>query len=147
MRKIVVALTVLLTCSGLLLTFGESIGLEIRAVQWVSIGHIWGGVFFLVVFPLYAWDHISTNRAMLRRFVPLTLSGVVQTASAIVLILTGVVLFLYGGQAWLALRQWHHWVTYPLAGALTLHFLLPKGTVRKTEKESGPSRADPEKSA
>ena len=135
MRKIVVAMTVLLTLSGLLLTFGGPIGLEIGAgngtgkgiVKWLSIAHIWGGLLFLVIFPLYAWDHISTNRAMLRRFVPLTLSGVIQTTSAVALILTGVVLFLYGAQAWLALRQWHHWLTYPLAGALTLHFLLPKG--------------------
>ena len=139
MRKIVVAMTVLLTCTGLLLAFGGVIGLEIGVgngtgngtgkgiVKWLSIAHIWGGLLFLVIFPLYAWDHISTNRAMLRRFVPLTLSGVIQTTSAVALILTGVVLFLYGAQAWLALRQWHHWLTYPLAGALMLHFLLPKG--------------------
>ena len=131
MRKIVIAMTVLLTCSGLLLAFGGAVGLEIGVVKWLSIGHIWGGLFFVVVFPLYAWDHISTNRAMLRRFGPLTLSGLLQTASATVLILTGVVLFLYGTQAWLGLRQWHHWFTYPLVGALTLHFLVPKAAIRK----------------
>ena len=126
MRKIVISLAAGLVLTGLALVFAPGLGLPLRDAPWVSLLHIWGGWFFAVTFPLYAVDHISQHRRWLRRAAPLTLSGSLQAISALVLILSGALLFLYAEQAWATLRAWHHWWTYPLAGALLVHFISPK---------------------
>ena len=141
MRKIVVGMVIVLTASGLLVGFGGPLGLGVGPVKWLSIGHIWIGIFFLVLFPLYAWDHIKANRAWLRKWSGVTLTGTVQTLSAVLLILTGVVLYVYGVQTWPQVRQWHHWLTYPLVVAVATHYLLPKGTPRKTSHPPAPQNA------
>ncbi len=126
MRKIVIALTAVLTVSGLLAGFGGALGLAVGPVKWLFIAHIWVGFFFIVLFPLYAWDHISANRRWLRRPAAVTFTGSVQVLCAALLIVTGAVLYLYGTQTWQAVRDWHHWLTYPLAAAIAVHYLSPK---------------------
>ena len=74
----------------------------------------------------YAWDHISHNRAWLRRLRGVTLSGGVQTVSAALLMLSGVVLLLYGDQVWPLLRTTHHVLTYSLLASIGLHYLFRK---------------------
>ena len=66
MRKIVLLLTVLLTLSGLVLAWFAPLELDPALRKWISLLHIWVGVLFLVVFTMYAWDHISANRRWLR---------------------------------------------------------------------------------
>lgn len=127
MRKIVVAMTVLLTVTGLALVMAGWVGAEWRDGSLVALAHIWGGLFFLVIFPLYAWDHIMAHRNRLRSWGGLSISGVVQSTAAAVIILSGVVLYLYGDQTWNGLRNLHHWPTYPLVAALAAHYLSPKG--------------------
>lgn len=126
MRKIVLILAAALALTGLALTLlpGETLPPAWRKA--FSLLHIWGGQFFIVVFALYAWDHISTNRRWLRRARGVTLSGATQTLAAAVIIGTGVVLLLYGEQAWEALRTAHHWLTYLMAASIVAHFLSPK---------------------
>ncbi len=126
MRKIVLILTALLAATGLALTFYAAMGLDPGWRKGLSLAHIWGGVFFLVMFSLYAWDHISANRRWLRRTAPVTFTGVAQAAAAAVIILTGLVLLLYGNVAWPLLRAAHHWLTYLLLASIGLHFLSKK---------------------
>ena len=126
MRKIVVGMTLLLAVTGVALVVAGAFGREWRGGSLVSLVHIWGGLFFAVIFPLYAWDHIQANRRWLRAWSWVSASGVVQAAAAVLIILTGITLYLYGAQAWAWLRDLHHWPTYPLVAALAVHYLSPK---------------------
>ena len=126
MRKIVLILIAGLTLTGLPLAYGWIVGGHSAGERAVLLAHIWGGVGFLVAFPLYAWDHIGTNRHWLRRVAPVTASGLGQLTLGALLILSGVVLLAYGDQVWPALRAFHHWVTYGLLAALAAHYLSPK---------------------
>ena len=122
MRRIVLIVIALLTASGLVLAWFAPLEQDAALRKWVSLFHIWVGVFFLVAFTMYAWDHISANRHWLRIAALVTATGVIQTTAALLIILTGVVLLLYGNVAWSALRIVHHWLTYPLALSIALHF-------------------------
>ena len=126
MRKIVLLLTVLLTLSGLVLAWFAPLELDPALRKWISLLHIWVGVLFLVVFTMYAWDHISANRHWLRIAALVTATGVTQTFSAVVIILTGIVLLLYGNVAGATLRGLHHWFSYALAASIALHFFSRK---------------------
>lgn len=126
MRKLVVLATLLLAATGLLVTFAHLTDPIAGLQKAVVLAHIWVGVAYLVIFPLYAWDHVSANRRWLKVFRSLTVSGVVQLASGIVALLTGLVLLAYGGAFLRGLRDVHHWVTYPILAALVWHVVSPK---------------------
>jgi hypothetical protein len=126
MRRALLLLIAVLVVSGLPLV---PIAGGDAAPGWrkaLALLHIWGGLFFLVLFPLYAWDHVRANRAWLSRWAWVTGSGVTQLASGSLLLLSGLLLLLYQSQAWTALRTLHHGLTYVLLGALIIHFLARK---------------------
>ena len=126
MRKIVLFMIAALTLTGMPIAYGwlaaSRGGWERAAVLF----HLWGGVFFLAIFPLYAWDHVSTHRRWLSRVRQVTASGLVQLVTGALVALSGVVILLYGEHAWRVLRDFHHWVGYPLLLALGAHFLASK---------------------
>ena len=62
----------------------------------ISLLHIWAGLFFLVIFPMYAWDHIRGHADRLRTFTLVTVSGILQFFTGLGLILSGIILLLYG---------------------------------------------------
>jgi hypothetical protein len=126
MRRLVLLTIVVLTATGLPVAFGWLPPPRPGWSKAIVLLHLWGGVFFLVIFPLYAWDHISANRRWLRRLAGVTVSGAVQALSGALLIGSGVLLLLYGDQVWQALRAWHHELTYPLLAALAVHYLSRK---------------------
>ena len=126
MRKLVLLTTVMLTLTGLVITYVDMLAMVVDWRKWVALLHIWAGVLFLVIFTLYAWDHISMNRHWLRIFSPVTITGVLQTMAAVVMILSGVVLLLYGEASWPTLRGFHHWLTYVLALSILTHYLSRK---------------------
>ena len=126
MRKILLALIAALTLSGMPIAYGWIAAARGGWEKASVLLHIWGGVFFLVIFPLYAWDHVRANRRWLARLRGMTVSGAVQLAAGALLALSGALLLLYGEQVWRALREFHHWVGYPLLLALAAHFLSPK---------------------
>ena len=126
MRKIVLILTAFLSLTGLVLTFYAAAGFDPGWRKAASLAHIWGGVLFLVMFSLYAWDHVMANRHWLRIPALVTFTGAWQTLAAAVLMATGIVLLLYGNVAWVMLRNLHHWLTYALLASITLHFLSRK---------------------
>ncbi|MDH4121759.1 MAG: hypothetical protein OEV94_08665 [Deltaproteobacteria bacterium] len=131
MRKLIVGLVAILSLTGMALTgsgesWGFGSGFSEQGSKAASLGHIWLGLLFTLLFPLYLADHLKKNRAWLRRFCWLTGSGLTQLAAGSLLVLTGLGLLLYGQAAWEALREAHEWLTWPMAGAMTLHFLSPK---------------------
>ncbi len=126
MRKLVVLATLVLAATGLPITFAHLTDPVAGLQKAVALAHIWVGVAYLVIFPLYAWDHVSANRRWLKVLRSLTVSGVVQLASGIFALLTGLVLLAYGGAFLRGLRDVHHWVTYPILAALLWHWLSPK---------------------
>lgn len=128
MRTILLLLIGWLALTGVALVFGDPLGLP--GSGWekaLSLGHIWGGLLFLVIFPMYAWDHVRANRAWLRVLAGVTASGLTQLTAGVLLAVTGLVLLAYGEAAWTLLRDGHHWLTYLLLAALVGHYLSPKG--------------------
>ncbi len=126
MRQLVVVATLLLALTGLAVTYAL-IPVDLSGTRKaVVLAHIWLGVAYLVIFPLYAWDHVRANRHWLGVVRATTISGLVQLTCGTVLLLTGLVLLAYGGAWLLGLRGVHHWLTYPLLAALAWHFLSPK---------------------
>ena len=95
MRKLVVLICVFLIISGLLLSFPEwNLWLEYQ--ELLVLFHIWLGFFFMVVFPMYAWDHIRTHQQRLKTISLISLTGGVQFLTGIGLIFSGLILMLYG---------------------------------------------------
>lgn len=126
MRKIILVLIVLLSITGLGVGFKGWLGLDPDLSHGLSLVHYWMGLLFLVVFPLYAYDHISHHRRWLRRARLVTFSGGVQATAGALLILTGLVLIAYGVQSWLVARHVHNWLTYVILGSVLLHYTARK---------------------
>ena len=126
MRRIVIVLSAVLAVTGLLLGFGGPLGLVRDVTRALSLAHYWLGLLFLVMFPLYAWDHIRANRHWLTALRLVTLSGALQTLAAALLMLSGVVLIVYVREAWPAVRSLHHALTYVLAASVGVHYLARK---------------------
>jgi len=135
-RKILLGVTFTLTATGILVWFSPSSEARGVAQKIFALAHIWLGVAYLVVFPLYAWDHVSKNRHWLTAWRSLTASGVLQLTSGALILQTGLVLLLYGGAFVLGLRSLHFWLTFPLVAGLAWHYLSPK-------RWEGPAKADP----
>ena len=48
-----------------------------------SLLHIWAGVFFIVIFPMYAWDHIRGHADRLRNFTLVMAFGKLQLRTSV----------------------------------------------------------------
>ena len=125
MRKLVVLSCVFLILSGILLAYP-------RLFPWAdestvtSLLHIWAGFFFLVIFPMYAWDHILGHADRLRKFSLVTLSGILQFFTGIGLMISGIPLVLFAAEVLYFPREIHLVLTFVLAVSLILHKLSRK---------------------
>ena len=120
MRKLVVLICVFLIISGLFLSFPEwNLWLEYQ--EFLVLFHIWLGFFFMVVFPMYAWDHIRTHRQRLKTLSFISLTGGVQFLAGIGLIFSGLILILYGSEGLLLASNSHELLTYALILTLIFH--------------------------
>ena len=120
MRKLVVLICVFLIISGLLLSFPEwNLWLEYQ--ELLVLFHIWLGFFFMVVFPMYAWDHIRTHRQRLKTLSLISLTGGVQFLTGIGLIFSGLILMLYGSEGLVLASNSHELLTYALILTLIFH--------------------------
>ena len=120
MRKLVVLICVFLIISGLLLSFPEwNLWLEYH--ELLVLFHIWLGFFFMVVFPMYAWDHIRTHRQRLKTLSLISLTGGVQFLTGIGLIFSGLILMLYGSEGLILASNSHELLTYALILTLIFH--------------------------
>ncbi|HCP33817.1 MAG TPA: hypothetical protein DIT94_05480 [Deltaproteobacteria bacterium] len=120
MRKLIVLICVFLIISGLLLSFPEwNLWLEYQ--ELLVLFHIWLGFFFMVVFPMYAWDHIRTHRQRLKTLSLISLTGGVQFLTGIGLIFSGLILMLYGSEGLILASNSHELLTYALILTLIFH--------------------------
>ena len=120
MRKLFVLICVFLIISGLFLSFPEwNLWLEYQ--ELLVLFHIWLGFFFMVVFPMYAWDHIRTHRQRLKTLSLISLTGGVQFLTGIGLIFSGLILVLYGSEGLILASNSHELLTYVLILTLIFH--------------------------
>jgi hypothetical protein len=129
MRKLVVGSSIFLILSGFVLSWNlvsmQSLVPLDEEDLFVSLLHIWVGFFFIVIFPMYAWDHIYTHRRRLRQFSWTLLSGSLQLLSGIGLVLTGIILLFYGDALELP-TSLHYGLTFVLVVSILAHFWVPK---------------------
>lgn len=128
MRKLVVWSCVFLIISGLDLHYKvllEELA-ELSGFSVISALHIWTGIFFTVIFPMYAWDHIQKHREHLQRLSWISISGAIQLLSGIGIIGSGLVLLLYGSNKLMFSTELHFILTFVLAGSLVAHFFTKK---------------------
>ncbi|MED5241912.1 MAG: hypothetical protein VYA66_08240, partial [SAR324 cluster bacterium] len=83
--------------------------------------HIWVGFFFMVIFPMYSWDHIRGHAKRLKKPSLVTASGIVQFFSGLGLIFTGIPILLYGTDVLELLSGMHLGFTFVLSGVFVLH--------------------------
>ena len=125
MRKLVVLSCVFLTLSGILLTYPEIFPWAEESTA-VSLLHIWAGIFFIVIFPLYSWDHIKGHSDRLRKISLSTATGIIQFIAGIGLIVSGILLVLYSADVFDLPRDIHLFLTFVLALSLILHKISEK---------------------
>ena len=92
----------------------------------VSLLHIWAGIFFIVIFPLYSLDHIRGHSDRLKFFSLVTSTGVLQFFSGLGLIISGIPLLLYSADVLEFPRDIHMILTFVLALSLILHKISEK---------------------
>jgi hypothetical protein len=92
----------------------------------VSLLHIWAGIFFIVIFPLYSWDHIKGHSNRLRKISLVTATGVLQFFAGMGLIISGIPLLLYSADVLEFPRDIHLILTFVLALSLILHKISEK---------------------
>ena len=92
----------------------------------VSLLHIWAGIFFIVIFPLYSWDHIKGHSDRLRKISLVTATGVFQFFAGMGLIISGIPLLLYSADVLEFPRDVHMILTFVLALSLILHKISEK---------------------
>ena len=95
--------------------------LGIKESSATSLLHIWAGVFFIVIFPMYAWDHIRGHADRLRNLTLVMASGILQFFTGLGLIISGIILLLYGADALDLPREIHLALTFVLAVSLIMH--------------------------
>ncbi len=125
MRKLVVGSGLFLVISGLILHY-KTEWETFTGLSVISTLHIWAGIVFVVIFPMYAWDHIRTNRRRLKSVSLVSVSGITQLFAGIGLILSGILLLLYGNQPLAMSTEVHLALTFLLTGSVLLHFLIKK---------------------
>ena len=125
MRKLVVLSCVFLILSGILLAYPEFFSWAEESTA-VSLLHIWAGIFFIVIFPLYSWDHIKGHSDRLRKISFVSATGVVQFFAGMGLIISGIPLLLYSADVLEFPRYIHLILTFVLAISLILHKISEK---------------------
>ena len=125
MRILVVLSCVFLIFSGIILAYPEIFPWAEESTA-ASLLHIWAGIFFIVIFPLYSWDHIRGHSDRLEKISLVTATGVLQFFSGLGLIISGIPLLLYSADVLDFPREIHLILTFVLALSLILHKISEK---------------------
>jgi len=125
LRKLVVLSCVFLILSGILLACPEFFPWAEESTA-VSLLHIWAGIFFIVIFPLYSWEHIKGHSDRLRKISLVSGTGVLQFFAGMGLIISGIPLLLYSADVLEFPRHIHLILTFVLAISLILHKISEK---------------------
>jgi hypothetical protein len=120
LRKLIVLSCVFLILSGILLAYPMLFPWAEESSA-TSLLHIWAGFFFLVIFPMYSWDHIRGHAKRLQKLSLVTASGIIQFCSGLGLIVSGIPLLLYGTDVLDFPREIHLGLTFVLTASLVLH--------------------------
>ena len=91
-----------------------------------SLLHIWAGIFFIVIFPIYSWDHIRGHSNRLKKISVVTATGILQFFSGLGLIISGSPLLLYSADVFEFPSDIHLILTFVLALSLILHKISEK---------------------
>ena len=125
MRKLVILSCVFLILSGILLAYTEFFPWAEESTA-VSLLHIWAGIFFIVIFPLYSWDHIKGHSDRLRKISLVAATGILQFFVGMGLIISGIPLLLYSAEDLDLSSAIHLILTFVLALSLFLHKISKK---------------------
>ena len=120
MRILIVLSCVFLILSGILLAYPKLFPWAEESSA-TSLLHIWVGFFFLVIFPMYSWDHIRGHAKRFQKPSLVTVSGIIQFLSGLGLIFSGIPLLLYGTEVLDLPREIHLRLTFVLAASLVFH--------------------------
>ena len=125
MRKILLAGCAFLAFTGFIITGKEEIPF-LENNNLVEVFHLWVGMFFIVIFPMYSWDHIRLHQKRLKKVSGVSISGIIQLLSGLGLILSGILLWLYESNALKLFVDTHFYLTFLLLLSLAGHFLIKK---------------------
>ena len=120
MRKLVVISSVFLIFSGIVLAYPKLFPWAEESSA-IFLLHIWAGLFFLVIFPIYSWDHIKGHAKRLRELSLITSSGIIQLISGFGLIISGIPLLIFDNTVFELPKIVHLVLTFILAVCLILH--------------------------
>jgi len=120
LRKIVVISSFFLIFSGLVLAYPKIFPWAEESSA-IFLLHIWAGLFFLVIFPIYSWDHIKGHVKRLRKVSLLTSSGIVQLITGLGLIISGIPLLIFDNNVFELPKIIHLVLTFILPVSLILH--------------------------
>ncbi|MDT8445708.1 MAG: hypothetical protein RRB13_02270 [bacterium] len=121
MKQLVKAATLLIILSGLLLT-PWLLGSQEIAV-WV---HLLLGFGYTVLFLLFGFDHISSHLAELQKKTTKNLTGITQSVSGGLTLISGFVLYLYGSEPMTPWTEVHLGSTLIFFVAVVVHFFQKK---------------------
>lgn len=125
LRKLVVLSSVFLIFSGMVLAYPKLFPWAEESSA-ILLLHIWTGLFFLVIFPIYSWDHIKGHAKHLRKLSFVTFSGTLQFLTGLGLIISGIPLLIFDNNSFELPMKIHLVLTFILAMSLILHKLSKK---------------------
>ena len=130
MRKLILVIIIFLSFSGFSISLFDFYFLNRSSIDnqifvWLfSIGHIWAGLVFIVLFPMYVFDHLKYKKPYLKLIKFRTLTGYIQLLSGIILIFSGILLLLYGENSWNVAKQAHFILTFIFLISITSHYFV-----------------------
>ncbi|MBF0237779.1 MAG: hypothetical protein HQM12_08755 [SAR324 cluster bacterium] len=125
MRILLVSCSCFLGISGILLRSPEIFPWK-AVVSGLEITHNWGGMLFLVIFPMYSLDHLRIHQKRLKAISLVSVSGFAQLFSGLGLIISGIAVFLYGTDPQSFSTQSHYLLTYLLVVSMMMHYIIKK---------------------
>ena len=126
MRSVLLILVIILTISG----FWLSWILPVQGFSLPLLLHLLSGFLFIAVFPIYVWEHINKRKAFLKYW-HISISGILELMAGSILIITGILLFLYESGQLPLTSELHFYWTWGLLISFVCHFIAVKKRNKK----------------
>ena len=117
MKKIIKISSFVLIVSGIILSF--SLLREQNLLIWL---HILLGFAYSVIFLLFSFDHIKTNRKKLDSINRNAIAGILQIIFGIVVLISGFIIYLHGISVISPWTEIHFWSTICFLCSSAIHF-------------------------
>ncbi|MGK0289312.1 MAG: hypothetical protein ACI86H_000748 [bacterium] len=118
MKKIIQLLIFLLSGSGIFLIQY----IFPKPISFILYLHIILGFGFTTVFILFTVDHLKENKKLLKTLHKKSITGWIQLVLCSIIILSGIILYLYASVPVFPWSQIHLWVTIPFLLSCLTHF-------------------------